>query len=949
MTEHRRFSFIFRTIALNILIAFLSTSVLSPAHAQVLNLPVPGTLVLPSTGFSPVIIKGLNIHPNDPLKLDFIIDRGDTDFSDEEFKVESSKLIKYFMAALTVSEKKMWVNLSPYEANRIIPDGFGETELGRDLLAQDYMLKQFSSSLMHPDESVGEEFWNRVYNRAQEKYGTTDIPMNTFNKIWIVPETAHVYEHERGAMVVTSHLKVMLEEDYVALEANKTNDQHGLGSMEREDIEIVSGVTSDIVREILIPEIEKEVNQGEIFANLRQIYNAVILASWYKDALKGSYLDQVYINQEKTVGVDYADKETNKQIYEQYVESFKVGAYDFIREDIDQTTGEVIPRKYFSGGLGINEIDAIKTYTMKKGAIDPALLGSEGVEKVAIKLEQAMGADEAMMNDGNIKMLLLALERKGYIGEMNQRFDVLDRISKIESSNLKKEVINHWKSYHNQGVEAVNSKWIYETKKNVGDLILNILNSEELEEREMERAVYMALYMAQAYEPFTNLEFLISYAKKAIELDYNEHISEKLEYFVRSGRNQTGLRVSVSLLTKLLKKRGSPSDALDVLRSFEENIKEHEDSELLSYRIPLNELEKFVSETDSLGIITAIFKFLLAYLDELTRTRVQEILTNVKYAANETVIKFINSVKSRRGSNVYDNEKINILLNPSLLEKISEKFIFSKNLVEDVLQGIQKKDSPMLSETLLLWILSEKSVPQAFKELTDRELNIRDLMTEMLENENAQEPVIGEVIVPFGLEKFYDHMHKDPVGAIFKIIQKNGKKIVDGTIVKHPFSSKFSVIGLENGIKKLRIGEKNWGEVWPKITLEDNTSFQIGNYSKNHASGAVITTHASTEEERLVLQGNILQALEEMLENDSAILVLDLGVDAAMSSIKISEKLKELLQGKLGLTDAMLPFYTSMILGKNTRELKELAKAIGAKYLFFHYHKHSTPVYFSLN
>jgi len=358
--RHQKEKFLYTTIA-RVMVFVLSLSLIfapSAGYAQGINLPVLGTMVPMSTIFEPIMIKGVNIHPNDPLKLDFIIDRGDTDFSDEDFKTQSKKLIEYFMAALTISEKDMWVNLSPYEENRIIPNGFGETTLGRDLLAQDYMLKQFSASLMHPDEGVGEEFWNRVYNKAQEQYGTTEIPMNTFNKIWIIPETAVVYEYEKGAMVVKSHLKVMLEEDYVALEANQNSDEHGLGNMALEDLEIVSGVTSDIVREILIPEIEKEVNSGEIFANLRQIYNAVILASWYKDALKGSFLDQVYVNQGKTAGVDYKDTETNQKIYKQYVESFKVGVYNFIREDYDPSTGKIVPRKYFSGGAIVNPREA---------------------------------------------------------------------------------------------------------------------------------------------------------------------------------------------------------------------------------------------------------------------------------------------------------------------------------------------------------------------------------------------------------------------------------------------------------------------------------------------------------------------------------------------------------------------------------------------------------------
>ena len=32
--------------------------------------------------------------------------------------------------------------------------------------------------------------------------------MDTFNKIWIVPETTRIYEHAKGAFIVESHLKV---------------------------------------------------------------------------------------------------------------------------------------------------------------------------------------------------------------------------------------------------------------------------------------------------------------------------------------------------------------------------------------------------------------------------------------------------------------------------------------------------------------------------------------------------------------------------------------------------------------------------------------------------------------------------------------------------------------------------------------------------------------------
>ena len=128
-------------------------------------------------------------------------------------------MIKYFLASLTIPEKDLWVNLSPYEKDRIIPNSFGLTEMGWDLLAEDYMLKQVTASLIYPEEETGNKFWKRIYEEAAIKYGTTNIPVNTFNKVWIVPEKAVVYENAKAgtAYVMEAKLKVMLDQDYLAI------------------------------------------------------------------------------------------------------------------------------------------------------------------------------------------------------------------------------------------------------------------------------------------------------------------------------------------------------------------------------------------------------------------------------------------------------------------------------------------------------------------------------------------------------------------------------------------------------------------------------------------------------------------------------------------------------------------------------------------------------------
>ena len=126
-------------LALTILCFFI-TSVfgICPVYAQELRLPAPGVRVSLSPEYNPLILKGIKVHPDNPFRFDFILDKGDS--LNSPLQTEATKLIKYFLASLTIPEKDLWVNLSPYEKGRIIPQSFGLTEMGRDLLAEDYMI-----------------------------------------------------------------------------------------------------------------------------------------------------------------------------------------------------------------------------------------------------------------------------------------------------------------------------------------------------------------------------------------------------------------------------------------------------------------------------------------------------------------------------------------------------------------------------------------------------------------------------------------------------------------------------------------------------------------------------------------------------------------------------------------------------------------------------------------
>jgi len=366
--------FLRRLLCLWIAISFASTLVVPPQNifAQtVMDLPAPGTMVSVSPSFEPALIKGLTVHKDNPFLFDFIVDpgqdvslRGASFATKQSLKEQSLRMIKYFFAALTIPDKDIWVNLSPYEKDRMIPASLGVTAMGRDLLAQDYMLKQLTASLIYPQKALGKTFWSKVYAQAKAMYGTTQVPVNTFNKVWIVPQKAGVYERGQTAFIVSGHLKVMLEEDYLSLQkhsAISSNTTHT--------------ISSQIIKQIILPEIEKEINEGKNFSTLRQIFYAQVLAVWFKRNLKQALLNQVYANKSTIKGIDQNDAATNEAIYHQYLRAYKKGVFNYIKEDIDPITQETLPRKYFSGGWA----------QMPANAITPAMITAADIAAVEKK------------------------------------------------------------------------------------------------------------------------------------------------------------------------------------------------------------------------------------------------------------------------------------------------------------------------------------------------------------------------------------------------------------------------------------------------------------------------------------------------------------------------------------------------------------------------------------
>ena len=338
-----------KAISACLLAAFLlnTSGAVALAQSTTLLLPAPTQFIHLSPNYSHPVLKGLKFNPNSPLKVEFIIDTADKGEVSQE---EASRLIKYFLAALTMPKEDIWVNLSPYEADTIAEEHLSQTDLGRDLLSQDFILKQLSSSLTYPESDTGKDFWKQTYKQVIQLAGTTNIPINTFNKVWIVPKSSEVYENKDTALITQARLDVLLEQDYLSLHKNISSIKNHQSKPKDKLIQDINQASSNIMKQLILPKIKRDVNFGKNFANLRQIYHSLILGFWFKGKFKDTIYKH-YINQAKIKGINLpGDTDSKDKIYQHYLKAFKTGLYDYIKADYDPKSQKNIRRRYFSGG-----------------------------------------------------------------------------------------------------------------------------------------------------------------------------------------------------------------------------------------------------------------------------------------------------------------------------------------------------------------------------------------------------------------------------------------------------------------------------------------------------------------------------------------------------------------------------------------------------------------------
>lgn len=305
------------------------------------------------------IEKGLS-----PSKLSGSILKGTV--PEDTLKQETQILLSYFLVGVTLPDEMFWVNLRPDSEDQIIDQYLEKTDVGKIMLEADLQLKKDTALFTSPNTPEGREYWDRLYKKAEELYGYESVAIPTLTRPWIVPGEIIVRESKDSAYVYKATLKVMLEQDYLQASSSKLQalslSQY---SFKDERSKALNEYSSQLIRELIIPKLTKEVNSSKRYSNLRQVYYSLILSRWFKLRFKGlspsklsgstlkgtapaftSLIDAKdltnLISQESWSKTDY---------FKQYRKSFAEGEYN-IKEPIYTPTGQVI-RSYFSGGLNL--------------------------------------------------------------------------------------------------------------------------------------------------------------------------------------------------------------------------------------------------------------------------------------------------------------------------------------------------------------------------------------------------------------------------------------------------------------------------------------------------------------------------------------------------------------------------------------------------------------------
>lgn len=276
-----------------------------------------------------------------------------------------------FYVTLAIPAEALWVNLTPGEPDRICDARLRRLGLGQAFLNADLQMKVDAAALTDPRTSqLGKDYWAQIRRLA------AGGRLNAGCRMWIVPGEIELVSDGVGCYLRSMRLRVQLEtERFVA-----ANNPAALGEVDR------------LNRQMVLPEVERKLNEDPIYAPMRQVYSAIILAQWYKDHFRGTKQPAAeLIDSDNIAGRELTDGWSPQAVYEAYLRSYQQGEYNFterVQEDLGNGVIRIQTRHYFRGGVDLRRM------------VLPPPLPAPDTQKQDI--ERAFREGEVQVQDGTV-------------------------------------------------------------------------------------------------------------------------------------------------------------------------------------------------------------------------------------------------------------------------------------------------------------------------------------------------------------------------------------------------------------------------------------------------------------------------------------------------------------------------------------------------------------------
>lgn len=296
----------------------------------------------------PALVTGFAFKTNNPIPPGFILGHPRPDeLGKQQIGELQQRLGEYFNTFMVVRGKDIHVDLNPYKDFCGIPKPLRKTRLGRDLLRQDLDLKRFATQLLHPSHPTGSRFWKKLLAETEAGAG-----LESCFKVWITPGSASVHQKQEGDTghvdITGFNMKVSCDFDYQSAENLRKN-----GELANQPIKDMADERAlAIFKEIVLPRIQEEVDRGDTFGLLRQIYTVLICAKYYMNQIGDRMPEYIDSNDTEKYGLDVIHEDP-KQIQREYQRLFEEGAWATVLPWYDGGDKQLVQRQFVVGRIDL--------------------------------------------------------------------------------------------------------------------------------------------------------------------------------------------------------------------------------------------------------------------------------------------------------------------------------------------------------------------------------------------------------------------------------------------------------------------------------------------------------------------------------------------------------------------------------------------------------------------